>query len=129
MQYWDEYVRAAYELVMESEGETQVFLRDPVECYVVHLFARNFRRTNIGNHSVAIQMLEAQQRGMGRHFEVIGDECLLIHSFPLKSRYWPTTTYYQDMGEIAYGMAGNEPMERNFTQAAEVLHQLFVKIS
>jgi hypothetical protein len=32
------------------------------------------------------------------------------------------------MGEIAYGMAGNEPMEKSFTQASQVLHSLFIKI-
>lgn len=128
MQHWDDYVRAAYDLVMESEGITQIYLRDPVECYVVHLFAKNFRRTTIGEHPVAIKMLEASQRGSGKHFEPIADECLLIHSYPLKPKLWPTQTYYQDMGKIAYGMAGNDPMEKNFQQASEVLHTLFTKI-
>lgn len=128
MQYWDDYVRAAYELVMEGEGSTQIFLCDTVESYVVHLFARNFRRTNLGSQPIAIKMLEASQRGSGKHYEPIADECLLIHSYPLKSRYWPTKRYYQDMGEIAYGMAGNEPMEKSFIQASQVLHSLFVKI-
>jgi len=128
MEFWDEYVRAAYQLVMEGEGETQIFLRDPVESYVVHLFARNFRRTDLGYQPIAIKMLEASQRGSGKHYEPIADECLLIHSFPLKPRYWPTRRYYQDMGEIAYGMAGNQPMEQNFSQAAQVLNSLFTKI-
>jgi hypothetical protein len=128
MQYWDDYVRAAYELVMEGEGVTQIFLQNPVEFYVVHLFARNFRRTDLGSQPIAIKMLEASQRGSGKHYEPIADECLLIHSYPLKPRYWPTERYYQDMGEIAYGMAGNEPMEKSFAQASQVLHSLFVKI-
>ena len=45
--YWYEYVKASYDLVIESEGQSEVFLEDEVEVYVVHLFARNFTRTDI----------------------------------------------------------------------------------
>jgi hypothetical protein len=123
MVHWQEYVRAAYDLIIESEGLSSTFLDHEVEAYVVHLFAKNFNRTDIGDTPVAIQILSTN------NYQPIGDECLLINSFPLKKRRWPSNTYYIEMGTIAYGMANLTLMEKNFENASKVLHTVFKRIS
>ncbi len=120
--FWQDYIRAAYDLILESEGHTGIFLDNEVEAYVVHLFARNFQRTDIGEQPVAIQILTST------NYQPIGDECLLINSYPLKKRRWPSDTYYIDMGTVAYGLANLPKMEKNFESASRVLHTVFKKI-
>lgn len=126
-EYWHEYRKAAYDLIIESEGLTATYLDNEVEAYIVHLFATNFNRTDIGDNPIAIQMLTAMQSN--KNYKPIADECLLINSFPFKRRRWPTKTYYKDMGQIAYGMANLAKMEQNFELASRVLHAVFKKIN
>jgi hypothetical protein len=120
---WQEFVKASYDLVMESESLSKTYLQDEVETYLVHLLAKNFNKLNIDNEAIAIQILS------GTNYQHIGDECLLINSYPLSRRRWPTNTYYRDMGTIAYGMANMTVMENNFDPASLVLHTLFNRIS
>lgn len=122
--YWQEYVRAAYDLILESEGQVAVYLDQEVEAYIVHLFAKNFERTDIGEQAIAIKMLSVQNRS---EYQPIGDECLLVNSWPIRRRRWPSETYYKDMGCIAYSMAGLDHMEINFDMASQVLHSVFSK--
>ncbi len=122
MNYWQDYVRAAYDLILESEGQSATYLDNEVETYVVHLFAKNFLRTDIGEEPIAIQILST------KNYQPIADECLLINSYPLKKRRWPSDTYYVEMGITAYGLANIEIMERNFESASRVLHSVFKKI-
>lgn len=124
--YWQEYVKAAYDLILESEGRCNIFLEHEVEAYVVHLFAQNFKRINIGDEPIAIQMLtEMQKPKKQAKYKPIADECLLINSYPLKKQKWPSETYYQDMGCIAYGLANIDKMEKNFINASKVLNAMF----
>jgi hypothetical protein len=123
-EYWLEYVKHCYELVLESEGNAQLILEHDVEAYVVHLMARNFNRVDIGSNPIAIQMLTALS-GLGKEkFIAAADECLLIHSFPLKQTKWPSKNYYLEMGTIAYGMAGHM-MEKHVEPAARVMSGIF----
>lgn len=124
MNHWFEYVKSCYDLVLESEGKTKVFLEHDVEAYVVHLMARNFRRVNFGDTAIAIQVMEALQKGGKEKLQEAGDECLIIHSYPLRKTKWPTNSYYQDMGMIAYGMAGHM-MEKNFVPASTIIYNIF----
>ena len=123
MTHWQDYVRAAYDLILESEGQSAVYLDNEVEAYVVHLFAKNFLRTDIGEQPIALQILADKP-----NYQPIADECLLINSYPLKKRRWPTQTYYIDMGTTAYGLAKIEIMEQNFENASRVLHTVFRRI-
>jgi len=125
--HWLEYRRAAYDLILEIEGQTSTYLDNEVEAYIVHLFATNFERTDIGVTPVAIRMLTAMQKG--KNYHPSGDECLLINSFPFRRCKWPSETYYRDMGQIAYGMANLSKMEQNFEMASRVLHSVFKKIA
>ena len=124
MTHWFEYVKGCYDLVLESEEFTNLRLDHEIESYIVHLMARNFNRTDIGNDAIAIKMLEAVQTGKKDNLIAVADECLLIHSYPLRKSKWPTSTYYQDIGITAYGMA-DHVMEFNFTLSARVLSAIF----
>jgi hypothetical protein len=108
---------------MESESIANTYLDDTVEQYVVHLLARNFVELKIDDEAIAIQLLT------GGNYQHIGDECLLINSYPLKKRRWPSDTYYRDMGAIAYGFANLPHMESNFDSASLVLHTVFRRIA
>ena len=125
MQSSHPYIKAAYDLIMESESKTNTYLTDHVEEYIVLLFANNFQRTNIGEQAIAIKMLEAAQQKGTRHYKSIADECLLINSYPLKRKRWPSETYYVEMGTVAYGLANIAEMEENFEPASRVLHAVF----
>ena len=126
--YWFDYVKSCYDLVVESEGLIEVVLEHEIEAYVVHLMANNFERTDIGNQAVAIQMLTAVQSGTRQQLLGVADECLLIHSYPLRQHRWPSPRYYQDMGTTAYGLAGHA-MEEHFVPAARVINAIFNRAS
>jgi hypothetical protein len=122
--YWFEYVRSCYDLVIETEGSTNLILDHDIEAYIVHLMANNFEKSKFGENPVAISMLTAMQTGKKRDFINVGDECLFIHSYPLKLKRWPTARYYIDMGTTAYGMA-NHVMEKHFESAGKILNVIF----
>lgn len=130
--YWFEYVKISYDLVLESENSTRIILNDTIEAYLVHLLAKNFNRTDIGDVPVAIQVLNAMQKASQQNgteeLRAIADECLLIDSYPLKKSKWPTATYYKDMGITCYGLA-NHPMETHFSEASAILASIFKRSS
>ena len=128
MKYWFNYVKHCYDLVIESEGRTELVLEHEVEAHVVHLMARNFERTDIGDEPIAIKMLTVVGAGHRDQLVDIADECLLIHSYPFKKQRWPSPTYYQDMGTTAYGLAGHI-MEEHFVPAGLVLNAIFKRIT
>ena len=124
--HWFEYVKSCYDLVIETEGKTQLILDHEVEAYVVHLMARNFDRTDIGTTAMTFKMFDAIHSRRRDDLVAVADECLLIHSFPLKRHRWPTGTYYQDLGTTAYGMA-QHMMESNFVPAGRILGAIFTQ--
>ena len=124
MEYWFDYVKGCYDLVIESESLTKSVPTIEIESYIVHLMAKNIKRTDIGKEAIAIKMLEAIGSGRKDQLLLVADECLLIHSFPLRQSKWPTETYYQDMGTTAYGLA-NHIMEYNFEISAKILSGIF----
>jgi len=129
MIHWLEYVKVCYDLVLASEQDTQVILPHNTEAYVVHMMARNFERTDIGEQAIAIQMLENFHRRNREDYGRIGDECLLIQSFPMRRQRWPSEKYYIDMGQMAYYMADNESMKKNFVNASRVLSGVFKQLN
>jgi hypothetical protein len=125
--YWLDYVKYCYDLVVESESRSDLVLDHEIEAHVVHLMARNFERTDIGNTAVAISLMQAINSGSKNNLVSVADECLLIHSYPFRQHRWPSATYYQDMGTTAYGLAGHI-MEDHFVPASRVLHSIFRRI-
>lgn len=122
---WFDYVKVGYELVTEHAAMLSVKLDHIAESQIVHIFARNLRRTDIGSQPIAILMMEAVQANNKKALSTVGDECLLIQSFPLRKHRWPSDTYYIDMGTIGYGLAGNTVMETNFIPASKILNSMF----
>lgn len=129
MIHWLEYVKVCYDLVLASEQDTQVILPHNTEAYIVHMMARNFERTDIGEQAIAIQMLENFHRRNREDYGRIGDECLLIQSFPMRRQRWPSEKYYIDMGQMAYYMADNESMKNDFVNASRVLSGVFKQLN
>ena len=125
--HWFDYVKSCYDLVVESEGLHGIILEHEVEAYIVHLMANNFQRTDIGSNAVAIQMLTAMGTGKKKDLLNVGDECLLIHSYPIKQNRWPSPRYYMDMGTTAYGLA-DHIMEDHFEPASKILNGIFRRI-
>jgi len=122
-EYWFDYVKHCYDLVIESEGKINLALSHDVEAYVVHLMARNFNRIDIGDYPISIKILEASNLGKTAYIAA-ADECLLIQSFPIKKSKWPTTNYYLEMGAIAYGLAGHM-MQKHVEPASRVMAGIF----
>lgn len=129
MKHWFDYVRVCYDLILASERETNIVLKHEIEAYVVHMMARNFERTDIGEQAIAIQMLENFHQRNKKQYELIGDECLLIQSFPFHRCRWPSESYYIEMGKMAYYMGDNEPMQNEFINASRVLSGVFKQIN
>ena len=128
MKYWMEYVKVSYDLIMESEKQQQIFLDHEVEAYVVHLFARNFERIDIASNALCLELMQAISTNKLQEIEKVADECLIVNSMPVRKHKWPSETYYQDLGTLAYGLARNYTMEKHFTPASRVLANIFGKI-
>jgi hypothetical protein len=124
--FWFEYVKSCYDLVLESEKTTSIILDHEVEAYIVHLLAKNFERTDIGDNIMALQIMEALHKKNNSELLSIGDECLLIYSYPFRKSKWPSNDYYKDIGIIAYGLA-NHIMEKHFNLASKILYTVFNK--
>lgn len=102
------YVKASYEIVSYAKTNIQPELDQTLESYLVELIARHFKEHNFGEKPVAISILESSalpDYQKKQSMAAIGDECLFIHGFGIKKKRWPSETYYQNMGKIAYGSA------------------------
>lgn len=104
MKYWMDYVRAAYEVILDAEAKSSINLDHEVEAYVVHTFARYMEQPNIPTDAIAIKLMNAVSESgelRKKHLEQIAEECILIDGLSLNSRRWPSKSYYHDMGRIA----------------------------
>lgn len=124
-EHWIDYVKVSYDLVTEHSARMKIQLDHLVEAQAVHIFAKNMDRTDIGSEPIAIKLLTAMQTNNKTTLETVAEECLLIHSFPLKRHRWPTESYYADMGMISYGLSGNHLMETNFISVSKIMRSVF----
>jgi hypothetical protein len=69
-------------------------------------------------------MLMAISKSNKEAYLTTGDECLLIHSFPIKKSKWPSDTYYLEMGATAYSLAGHI-MAKHVDSASKVMTGIF----
>lgn len=123
--YWMKYVNSCYNLIIESEDEVKIKLDMDVQAHIVHLMAKNMDNFYVTGEPIAIKFLEAiNKKKYKEEFILIGDECLLIHSFPLKYSKWPNPQYYRDIGVTSYNMA-EHIMAKNFESAGRVLAAVF----
>lgn len=108
MRYWQNYVKAGWEVVMEAQGRSQTYLESDLEAFLVHSVARNMENTRIWEEPIAVRMLTAQQLPREQRqpiLRAVGEECLFIDAWQIRQPRWPSPKYFQDMGEIAFGMA------------------------
>lgn len=133
MRHWQSYVRAGWEVVMEAQGKSQTYLESDLEAFLVHSVARNMENSHIWEEPIAIKMLSAQQLPREQRTPVlrtVGEECLFIDAWQIRQPRWPSPQYFQDMGEIAFGMASTatrppdallEMVSSNFRTLSRVL--------
>lgn len=132
MKYWHEYVKSSYELVLEAEGKSHIFLNQDIESYLVHLMARWFDRNDIPPDTpVAVLLMTAMQNRNKKLLAETADVCLFYNGFRIKQAKWPSANYYKDMGMMAYGMAYlasqdsvYHQLEENFAICSKVLHSI-----
>jgi hypothetical protein len=106
MKYWHEYIRSSYDLVIEAEGKSSIFLNEDLESYLVRLLAKWFDRNDIPPDTpVALMLMTAMQNTKESDLAEVADVCLFYDSFKIRQARWPSQTYYKDMGTMAYGMA------------------------
>lgn len=105
MSNWDIYVRESYELVRRAECELTVNLTHEVEAYLVHLFAHFLDKPLVNTEPVCIKLLESNAKPVVQRKQIlkeVGDECLLINAMGWGRSRWPSSTYYADLGQMAY---------------------------
>jgi hypothetical protein len=99
---WQPYIKASWDLVMEAEGRTEVYLKDDLEAYLVHMMARNFRNSKMPPEIICLEFPRARTQ---EDFLQIGDNCLFVDAWDVKRAKLVAQDYYQRMGQIAYSSA------------------------
>ena len=105
MTNWDIYVRESYDIVRRAECELTINLTHEIEAYVVHLFAHYLDKPKINTEPICIKLLESNTKPIAQRKTIlkeVGDECLLINAMEWGKSRWPSTSYYADMGQMAY---------------------------
>jgi len=105
MTKYEQYVKHSYDIIKRAENMLSVTVNEDIEAYLVQLFAHYMDKPQINTQPVCIKLLESISKPLVQREKIlkeVGDECLLIHSMEWGKRRWPSTTYYQDMGQSAY---------------------------
>lgn len=120
---WQPYLRASWELVMESEGKSRVYLDHELEAYLVHAMARNFRNTGFPPEIVCLEFTRAKTKDDYRH---IGDSCLFVDAWDVRRARLVNANYYERLGQVAYSYAAavSRPVDELFEQVARNFHLL-----
>ena len=121
---WQPYVKASWQLVMESEGKTNIFLQEEIEAYLVHMMARTFTDPSIPPDIIALEFANAKTKG---DYQRIGDSCLFIDAWDVKKAKLVNKDYYQSMGQIAYSAASLK--DRPADQLLDLVAQNFAFLS
>ena len=99
---WQPYIRASWEIVMECESRSQVFLDEELEAYLVHMMARNFRRRDFPPDIVCLEFARARSP---EDFRQIGDSCLFVDAWDIRRARLVGRDYYEKLGQAAYAHA------------------------
>lgn len=115
---WQPFIRASWEMVLESEGRTSVYLEEEVEAYLVHMMARNFRNTDFPPDVICLQFAHAKTRD---DYMRIGDGCLFVDAWDVRRARLVEKSYYSKMGQIAYSSAAivSKPVDELFDRVAK----------
>lgn len=134
MSFCSYYVKASWEIVMEAESVSEIFLNQTLEVYLVNTMAKKFD-TPLNDSSMSISLLEATKLPNTQKKQIVqevGDNCLFIDAWQLKKKRWPHRQYYEDLGRIAYNIAATvsypadevlQEICQNFGAVSQVLRQ------
>lgn len=124
---WSPYIKAGWQLVMDSEGKTQIHLREELESYLVHMMARTMVDPGIPPDIICLEFVKAKTK---EDFRRIGDSCLLVDAWDIKKARAVSSDYYENIGRVAYCYASIrsnpvdplfEEVSRNFKFLSRVL--------
>lgn len=114
---WQPYLRASWEIVMECENRSRLFLDQELESYLVHMMARNFHNTLFVPDIVCLEFSRARTP---EDFRQIGDSCLFVDAWDVRRARLVDTDYYEKLGQTAYGCAAtlSRPVDGLFNRIA-----------
>ena len=118
---WHPYIKASWQLVLESEGKTQTFLQEDLEAYLVHMIARTMTNPFIPPDIICLEFMKAKNNDDYRN---IGDSCLFVDAWDVKRAKTVEQDYYEKMGKIAYGFAALDIVAENFNFLSKVLRNM-----
>lgn len=114
---WQPYLRASWEIVMECENRSRLFLDQELESYLVHMMARNFRNPLLVPDIVCLEFSHARTP---EDFRRIGDSCLFVDAWDVRRARLVEADYYEKLGQTAYGYAAaiSRPADGLFNRIA-----------
>jgi hypothetical protein len=114
---WQPYIRASWEIVMECENRSQLFLDEELESYLVHMMARNFRNAPLVPDIVCLEFSRARTT---EDFRRIGDSCLFVDAWGVQRAHLVDADYYERLGQTAYAYAAavSRPIDDLFNRIA-----------
>ena len=114
---WQPYIRASWEIVMECEQRSQLFLDEELEAYLVHMMARYFRKHDFPPEIVCLEFTRART---SEDFRQIGDSCLFVDAWDIRRAKLVGHDYYEKMGQTAYACAASaaRPMDQLLNRIA-----------
>ncbi len=114
---WQPYLRASWEIVMECENRSRLFLDQELESYLVHMVARNFRNPRLVPEIVCLEFSHARTP---EDFRRIGDSCLFVDAWDVRRARLVENDYYEKLGQTAYGYAAaiSRPADGLFNRIA-----------
>ena len=127
---WEPYIKASWDLVIESQGRTKINLRDDMQAYLVHMMARTMTDTSIPPDIICLEFLNAKTL---EDYRRIGDSCLFIDAWDVKRARLVASDYYENLGKIAYEYASTkntimsalyEDVSKNFSFLSMVLRHV-----
>lgn len=105
MTNYEQYVKHSYDVIKRAENMLAMTINENIEAYLVQLFAHYMDKPKVNTEPVCIKLLESIAKPVSQRAPIlkeVGDECLLIHSMEWGKSRWPTTHYYEEMGQSAY---------------------------
>lgn len=95
-----------YQLVTSAENESQHYLHEPLESYVVFMLVRFCQETDFLDQPLGAQFLAALQSSIRQveHLQRVGDTCLMLEGlFPKHIESLSVDgQYFQTLGQGAY---------------------------
>ncbi len=99
---WQPYIRASWEIVMECENRSQLYLDEELEAYLVYMMARNFRNHDFPPELLCLEFTRARTQD---DFRQIGDSCLFVDAWGVRRARLVSHDYYEKLGQTAYSYA------------------------